>query len=408
MKRKLSGILLALALTFSLLPAAALAAFSDTQGHWAEEAINTWSDMGIIQGYDGRFRPDDPITRGDMAVLLDRLMEYETAADNTYPDLPADAYYTDAVLRARAAGVMLGDGTYMRPLDKITREEAVVMLGRAFEIPESDTVPDYSDYAAISSWARGTVNAMSEAGVVQGYDGAFHPGSDMTRAQVVTFLDNLVFGFFAYVETDDELADALASGVPGIIVMDTIGRTDTYRTYEIDHPVVIMGAVEDTMVYGTFRILSDGVVIDSLKIDPRDGTGPMRSAIDVLAKQVMITNNTFVLNQSEYFAGSDVRGVTVWPYGDAETGYYIDGNTFQLNESGTGFCTAIEVVEGKDLSAFGLAGEVSGKANIPAEDEAALAQGNTYDKDCDYGYARTDWSTGSPVYQFSYVPNSGN
>lgn len=41
-------------------------AFTDTTGHWAESAINKWSqEYGIIQGYDdGTFRPDNSITRG--------------------------------------------------------------------------------------------------------------------------------------------------------------------------------------------------------------------------------------------------------------------------------------------------------------------------------------------------------
>ena len=49
-------------------------AFADTDGHWAESAINKWSgEYGIIQGYDdGTFRPDKSITRGAFAGILDR------------------------------------------------------------------------------------------------------------------------------------------------------------------------------------------------------------------------------------------------------------------------------------------------------------------------------------------------
>jgi hypothetical protein len=67
--RRLLVSLLVLAMVLTLFPVSALAVstFSDTDGHWAREAIETWSGLGIIQGYDGKFRPDDPITRGDMA-----------------------------------------------------------------------------------------------------------------------------------------------------------------------------------------------------------------------------------------------------------------------------------------------------------------------------------------------------
>jgi len=400
MIRKLSAIAMALLLILSLLPAGALAAFSDTDGHWAETAIDRWGGMGIIQGYEGRFRPDDPITRADMAVILDRLMQSETEAENTYPDLPDDAYYTAAVLRARASGVMFGDGTYMRPLDLITREEAVVMLGRALGVQESDTVPAYSDYGAVSAWARGIVNTMTKAGIVRGYGGAFHPRSPMTRAEVVTVLDNVFFGLFAYVRTDGELWGALISGVPFIILVG-YSSIEGYKTFVIDHPVAILGT-QGAVLYGSFVVRADGVTIDSLRIDSRHGSNLSHSAIDVLARQVTITNNTFLLDGLPPHDGSVIRGVTVWPYGDAGTLCNIRGNTFNMREYENVYCAAIEVWEGKELTVFGLTGEKSGMAHIAAGDETAVAHSNFYGAGCDYGYLRADWSTGSPVIQYSF------
>jgi hypothetical protein len=72
MKKRVS-ILVAVAMLLTLmLPSASAASvsFSDTAGHWAEGAIGTWSGYGVIQGDNGKFRPDDPITRGEMAVIL--------------------------------------------------------------------------------------------------------------------------------------------------------------------------------------------------------------------------------------------------------------------------------------------------------------------------------------------------
>jgi hypothetical protein len=67
------------------------------------------------------------------------------------------------------------------------------------------------------------------------------------------------------------------------------------------------------------------------------------------------------------------------------------------------YCAAIEIMEGKELTAFGFAGEKSGKAHIAEGDETALAQSNFYGEGCDYGYLRTDWSTGAPIVQYSYT-----
>jgi hypothetical protein len=242
---------------------------------------------------------------------------------------------------------------------------------------------------------------MTKAGVVRGYGGAFHPKSPMTRAEVVTVLDNVFFGLFAYVRTDGELWGALASGVPFIIVVGPFDSVEGYKTFVIDRPVAILGT-QGAVLRGSFVVRADGVTIDSLRIDPRHGSNLSHSAVDVLARQVTVTNNTFLLDALPPHEGSELRGVTVWPYGDAETLCNIRGNTFQMREYTNVYCAAIELWEGKELTAFGLAGEKSGKAHIAAGDETAVAHSNFYGEGCDYGYLRADWSTGSPVIQYSF------
>ena len=69
------------------LTGAASAAYTDTAGHWAEGAIDRWSgEYGILRGYeDGSFRPDDTITRGAFAGILDRFLRYQAeAAPDTF------------------------------------------------------------------------------------------------------------------------------------------------------------------------------------------------------------------------------------------------------------------------------------------------------------------------------------
>ena len=64
-------------------------AFTDTENHWAASAINKWSqEYGIIQGYDdGTFRPDNSITRGAFAGILDRFLHFQTTSPaNTLSD----------------------------------------------------------------------------------------------------------------------------------------------------------------------------------------------------------------------------------------------------------------------------------------------------------------------------------
>lgn len=167
--------------------------YSDTEGHWAAEAIETWSERKVIQGSDGLFRPDDGIIRGEMALILDRIFQYSETGVNHFSDL-TDTWYTEAVLQVNAAGIMLGYEDRVRPEDGITRQEAVVMIARALGldqmIPEF-TLP-YADAGAVADWALPVVTVLSAAGYITDSPEFFRPQEPITRAEVVVILDNII------------------------------------------------------------------------------------------------------------------------------------------------------------------------------------------------------------------------
>ena len=174
-------------------------AFSDMSGHWASAAVSKWASLGVIKGDVRGFRPDDPISRAEMAVILDNLMGYQTAASNTFQDLNGNEWYASAILKANAAGVLDGDGRgHANPTQNITREQAAVMLGRAFGVDAGNgSKTSFKDAGAISDWAKNLVFGMEEDKYIGGMgDGSFSPNSNITRAQVVTMLDNAVAGYY--------------------------------------------------------------------------------------------------------------------------------------------------------------------------------------------------------------------
>ena len=191
MKRKILSLILVFAMTVSLFTVGASAAepiYRDTNGHWAAETIEGFSRLGLIEGYNGQFFPNKNITRGEMAVILDRLMDYQTAAKNSFSDL-GEAFYTDAVLKANAAGVMLGSNGTVRPTDPITRQEAAVLLCRALGLEGGGSVAQFSDRGQIASWAADAVGAMAAKKLLQGANGMFRPTDAITRAETVAILD---------------------------------------------------------------------------------------------------------------------------------------------------------------------------------------------------------------------------
>lgn len=190
MKKLLATVLSAVMLVASL-PVAAATGYQDTTGHWAEQQIDAFSELGILKGYNGSFRPNDSITRGEMAVILDRIMDYQESAENSFTDLDEN-FYTDAILKANASGIMLGDGDTVRPNDAITRQEATVLLSRALGIEGNGDLTQFSDSGNISPWARKAIGAMADRGYIQGYGDEFLPLNHITRAEVVTILNRSI------------------------------------------------------------------------------------------------------------------------------------------------------------------------------------------------------------------------
>lgn len=165
--------------------------YSDVIGHWAENQIKTISEYGLVTGSNGQFRPNDAITRGEMAVILNSLMGYEVKSENNFTDLP-EKFYTDAILKANAAGVMYGNNNLVRPEDKITRAEAATMIFRAFDM-KNNTSKQFPDDAQIPQWAKDAVSSMAGEGVLSGdNNGNFKPNENITRAEAITIFNQIL------------------------------------------------------------------------------------------------------------------------------------------------------------------------------------------------------------------------
>ncbi|MEL7658374.1 MAG: S-layer homology domain-containing protein, partial [Bacillota bacterium] len=275
-----------------------IAGFNDINGHWAKNSIEKWSGYGVISGYQGLFRPNDSITRGEMAIILDNMMDYQVSANNKFNDLPAGQFYTDPMLKANAVGIILGDGSSLRPLDKITREEASVMLARAFAVKESSGGAVFNDTASIASWAKGYVVSMAEQEYIKGFNNNFLPKTKITRAEIVTIIDNIVKAYYTKEGTYTEnvngtavikVTDVTLKGVSvtgNLIIAEGVGNGEaTLDSVTVKGDTVIRGGGENSIhitgtshisnvtieiVNGKVRVVSDGVAIQEVDIAEGD------------------------------------------------------------------------------------------------------------------------------------------
>lgn len=134
MKRRLLPACLALFLLLCASPLSPAArAYSDTADTWAAASIEKARDYGLITGYpDGAFGVGREISRAEFVTILCRMFDWAEVVPETpsYPDCPVSKWCYGAVEAARAHGVMAASG-FFRPDDYISREEMAVMLVRA-------------------------------------------------------------------------------------------------------------------------------------------------------------------------------------------------------------------------------------------------------------------------------------
>lgn len=276
MKRKLLSLLLALTMTVSLLTVGASAVeptYGDIAGHWAEASIERWSGHGIIQGNNGKFNPNGQLTCAHFAAILARLLKLPAATDAGFSDNTPDAWHYDAINRCAAAGILKGNlnGT-VTPNAPITRERAMVMLGRALGIEpiENPDLTKYADAAQVASYARGMLAALIEAGVVGGVTAdQLAPQNNITRAATVTILDRAIG---TYADKAGETVNADGKGIVLVVADDVIvtGSVDKLLIPTNDIEVTVKGSknIDDITVSGdNSKVILDNGSANDVTLD---------------------------------------------------------------------------------------------------------------------------------------------
>lgn len=165
---------------------------SDISEHWAKESIENLAKRGIVSGSDdGKFYPDNNITRAEFAKMLAIASGIKTNSANVkeFTDVSSNAWYYEYVASLSSNGIINGydDGSFC-PDNKITRQEMAVILYRILENKgiSFDKEVDFSDADSINEYAREAVAKLSGAGILSGSEGKFRPTDNLTRAEGAT------------------------------------------------------------------------------------------------------------------------------------------------------------------------------------------------------------------------------
>ena len=188
-----------------------MSAFTDLDVNaWYHDGIHYCLDEGLMEGYgNGIFGPNNQLSR---AMLVQILYNYEnrpTVTDGSVFDDVADgAWYADAVTWAASQGIVggYGGGKY-GPDDPITREQLAAILYRYAQVKgydvsvgEDTNILSYADALDVSEWAIPAMQWACGSGVIEGMtEATLVPGGTATRAQVATMLMRFC-GFYSVTE----------------------------------------------------------------------------------------------------------------------------------------------------------------------------------------------------------------
>ena len=173
--------------------------FMMVSGEWSD-----WSDMteGTSEALGGVIDIDNPSIKA-----------YAVPPDGPYSDVPADAWYHDAVIRATELGIMggYGDGVF-GPEHELTREQAAMVLWNALGEGATDApAADLPDVAQ-GEWYSNAVNWAVEGKLINGYDGSdkFGVGDPLTREQFARIIANAAGADLS--EQDTSVLDSYVDG----------------------------------------------------------------------------------------------------------------------------------------------------------------------------------------------------
>ena len=184
------------------------AAFSDTANHWAAESIAFCAARELFKGVGGgRFAPDAPMTRAMFATVLYRIAGMPAVSGaNSFYDVAAGQWYTDAILWGQSTGIISGYGNGLFGTnDLVTREQMCVMLSRylqwaGYALPAVTAAKQFGDNAQIADWAAESIRFCQMHGLINGRsNGLFAPKENATRAENSAVLRRVILAILSSV-----------------------------------------------------------------------------------------------------------------------------------------------------------------------------------------------------------------
>lgn len=289
--RSLLAIVMFFTMASSLVFASETAGLCDMPNNWSTTALNNVVSNGLLMGNDGKVMPNENLTRAQMAIVINRAFGTRSKADlSSYTDVIAGAWYYDDMAKAVQMKTFMGSGSKLNPNENITREEAFVVIARAFKLSgAAESILDkFSDKNSLSQWAKDGGASLVAAGYVTGANGKISPKQYITRAEFAQIMDNLLKNYIKTAGTyTTDLNGNVMVNVPNVtlknikitgdlIIGDGVGNGDvTLDGVTVTGRTVIRGGgVNSIKIFGKSKIQNIIIarVDGQVRVYSQDGT----------------------------------------------------------------------------------------------------------------------------------------
>ena len=210
--------------------------FSDIDGHWAKEWIESAVDLGFVSGYeDGTFKPERTITRAEFSTMLNNAIQIEITEKLNFSDVRESDWFYNEIQKSVAAGFFSGyENNTFRPNNPIKREEVAKVVAGAITTGNIDGegATLLKDYNTIQEWAKESVNTVYNKGYILGYPNkTYMPSKALTRGEAVKIIfeivdnENIEYGF-NITNYNESYSSAVVVG--NLNVLDSVGNGNVY------------------------------------------------------------------------------------------------------------------------------------------------------------------------------------
>lgn len=279
MKNKNITIILLVAILLLSASGVSAKGFTNIKSDWAKEALHFAEDNGFIDGIFYDLDPEKELLRSELASIMNQIFNSKRVVSIiSFKDVNKDAWYYDEMSKGVQMGLFTGHNASLRPEDKITRQEAFVVLSRALKVKELhdiDRPSDIKDIDEVASWAKKDIYGLVNLGFVKGNNKKINPKDNITVKEFLQLMKNIVgeyindVGIYTSIEKDNVVVTK-----PSIVIKDQTIGGDLILADGIDRGDIILDNVVvrgNIIVRGGDLILKDECYIENIYIDKTYG-----------------------------------------------------------------------------------------------------------------------------------------